>query len=68
MARIEGLERKQAPWHFRWSYGAMRKKFGKELTPAKIQMRLPAQVAFENFRARLNRVFGVGSDGLYTLG
>jgi alkylhydroperoxidase family enzyme len=28
-------------------------------------LELSAQVAFENFRARLNRVFDVGSDELY---
>jgi len=44
MARISGLERNQAPWHLRWFYGAMRKMFGKELTPAKIQMRLPGLI------------------------
>ena len=41
MARIAGLEKKQAPWHLRWFYGTMRKMFGKDLTPAKLQMRLP---------------------------
>jgi hypothetical protein len=44
MARISGLERKQAPWHLRWFYGVMHKMFGKDLTPAKIQMRLPGLV------------------------
>ncbi len=44
MARISGLEKKQAPWHLRWFYGVMRKMFGKDFTPAKIQMRLPALV------------------------
>jgi hypothetical protein len=33
MARIRGLEKRQAPWHLRWFYGAMRKMFGKDLTP-----------------------------------
>ena len=28
-------------------------------------MELSAQIAFENFRARLNRVFDVGSDEIY---
>ena len=32
MARLSGLEKKQAPW------------FGKDLTPAKQQMRLPGMV------------------------
>lgn len=41
MARISGLERKQAPWHLRWFYSVMRKMFGKDLTPVKLQMRLP---------------------------
>jgi len=41
MARVSGLEKKDAPWHLRWFYGVMRKMFGKDFTPAKIQMRLP---------------------------
>jgi hypothetical protein len=44
MARAEGLEKKQAPWHLRWFYTVMRKMFGKDLTPAKIQMRVPGIV------------------------
>lgn len=44
MARISGLERKQAPWHLRWFYGMTRRMFGKDLTPSKIQMRLPGMV------------------------
>ena len=44
MARVSGLEKKQAPWHLRWFYGMMRKMFGKDFTPAKIQMRLPGLV------------------------
>jgi alkylhydroperoxidase family enzyme len=44
MARISGLEQKQAPWHLRWFYGVMRKMFGKDLTPAKLQMRVPGLV------------------------
>ncbi|HUA18186.1 MAG TPA: hypothetical protein VMB25_05540 [Bryobacteraceae bacterium] len=44
MARVTGLERKQAPWHLRWFYGVMRKMFGKDLTPVKIQMRLPGAI------------------------
>ncbi len=44
MARISGLEKEQAPWHLRWFYGMMRKMFGKDFTPAKIQMRLPGLV------------------------
>jgi hypothetical protein len=44
MARVAGLEKEQAPWHLRWFYGVTRKMFGKDLTPAKIQMRLPSLV------------------------
>ncbi len=44
MARVAGLERKQAPWHLRWFYGVLKKMFGKDLTPVKIQMRLPGAV------------------------
>ncbi len=44
MARIQGLEKKQAPLTLRWFYGVMRKMFGKDLTPAKIQMKYPGMV------------------------
>jgi hypothetical protein len=44
MSRIPGLEKNHAPWHLRWFYGVMRKMFGRDLTPAKIQMRLPGLV------------------------
>jgi hypothetical protein len=44
MARVSGLDKNEAPWHLRWFYGMMRKIFGKDFTPAKIQMRLPALV------------------------
>ncbi len=44
MARLTPIEKKQAPWHLRWFYGVMRKMFGKELTPAKMQMRLPGLI------------------------
>jgi len=44
MARVSGSEKKEAPWHLRWFYGMMRKMFGKDFTPAKIQMRLPSLV------------------------
>ena len=92
MARISGLEKQDAPWHLRWLYGVMRKMFGKDFTPAKIQMRLPglvwggiameaglgrkrlvslrymqlgAQIAFESYRARWNRLFNDESDYLH---
>jgi len=44
MARVSGLEKKDAPWHLRWFYSVMRKMFGKDFTTAKIQMRLPGLV------------------------
>jgi len=44
MPRIAGLEKNQAPWHLRWFYTVMRKMFGRDLTPAKIQMRVPGLV------------------------
>jgi len=44
MARISGLDRNQAPWHLRWFYRVMRRMFGKDLTPVKIQMRVPGIV------------------------
>ena len=42
-------------------YARLRAQFSEEQL-----MELSAQIAFENFRARLNRVFDVGSDHLYT--
>jgi hypothetical protein len=60
MARIPGLEKKQAPWHLRWIYRVMRNMFGKELTPAKLQMRLPGivwgSIAMETGLGRRRRV------------
>ncbi len=44
MARVSGLERRQAPWHLRWYYGVMRKNFNRDLTPTTIQMRVPGIV------------------------
>jgi hypothetical protein len=44
MPRMEGLERNQAPWHLRWFYSTMRKMFNKDLTPVKIQMKVPKLV------------------------
>ena len=41
-------------------YSALRQKFSEEQL-----LQLSAQIAFENYRARLNRVFDVGSDDLY---
>ena len=44
MARISPIEKKDAPWNLRWFYGFMRRMFGKELTPAKAQMRVPGLI------------------------
>ena len=44
MARIAGIERAQAPWHLRWFYRTLQNMFGKELTPVKIQARVPRVV------------------------
>jgi hypothetical protein len=60
MARIAGLEKKQAPWHLRWFYGMTRKMFGKDLTPTKVQMRVPGliwgSVAMEAALGRKRRI------------
>ena len=60
MARVAGLEKKDAPWHLRWFYGVLRKMFGKDLTPVKIQMRLPglvwAGIAMETCLGKKRRV------------
>ena len=44
-------------------YRRLRERFSEEQL-----LDLGARIAFENYRARLNRVFDVGSDGLYTPG
>jgi alkylhydroperoxidase family enzyme len=44
-------------------YARLRDKFSEEQL-----LQLGAQIAFENYRARLNRVFDVASDELYTTG
>src|SRR5690349_14646709 len=44
-------------------YAELRKHFSEEQL-----MELAANAALENYRARLNRVFDVGSDGLYRKG
>ena len=43
-------------------YTRLRAKFSEEQL-----LQLGGQIAFENFRARLNRVFDVGSDELYKI-
>ena len=42
-------------------YACLRKQFSEEQL-----MQLGAQIAFENYRARWNRIFNVESDNLYT--
>ena len=42
-------------------YTRLRKEFSEEQL-----MQLGAQIAFENYRARWNRIFNVESDNLYT--
>jgi alkylhydroperoxidase family enzyme len=44
-------------------YQRLREQFSEEQL-----LQLGAQIAFENYRARLNRVFDVGSDELYKPG
>jgi len=44
-------------------YSRLRAEFSEEQL-----LQLGAQIAFENYRARLNRIFDVGSDGLYKPG
>ena len=41
-------------------YNRLREQFSEEQL-----LQLGGQIAFENFRARLNRIFDVGSDELY---
>lgn len=60
MARLTPIEKDQAPWHLRWFYTVMRKMFGKDLTPARMQMRLPGlmwgSIAMEAGLTRKRRV------------
>ncbi len=44
-------------------YSRLREKFSEEQL-----LQLGSQLAFENYRARLNRIFDVGSDELYRPG
>jgi alkylhydroperoxidase family enzyme len=44
-------------------YARLRKQFSEEQL-----LQLGGQIAFENYRARLNRIFDVGSDELYEPG
>ena len=44
MVRMSTIDRKQAPWHLRWFYAATSRMFGKELTPVKLQARVPRVV------------------------
>jgi len=62
MARVLGLEKSDAPWHLRWFYGVIRKMFGQDFTPAKIQMRLPGL-----FWGGMARQAGLGRKRLVSL-
>ncbi len=39
--RVTGLEQNQASWTIRWAYIAMRRQFGRVLTPFKVMARRP---------------------------
>ena len=52
MARIQGIERKQAPFFIRMVMGKVRKMLGKDLSPMKIQARVP-RVFWVNFLTEL---------------
>ncbi len=39
--RIRGLERNEASWLIRWTYGAMKRRFGKVLTPQTVWAHRP---------------------------
>jgi len=41
VARIQGLTRKQAPWHLKWLFAVGKKFFGKELTPVGVKSKVP---------------------------
>jgi hypothetical protein len=60
VTRLTPIEKNQAPWHLRWFYSVMRKMFGKDLTPAKMQMRLPGlmwgSIAMEAGLSRKRRI------------
>lgn len=52
MARLQGIERKQAPFFIRMVMGKVRKMLGKDLGPMKIQARVP-RVFWVNFLTEL---------------
>ena len=52
MARIRGIEEKKAPFLIRMVMGKVRKMMGKDLTPMKIQARVP-RVFWVNFLTEL---------------
>jgi len=41
MARVEGMDPKQAPFFIRQVFKKVRKRLGRDLTPQKIQARVP---------------------------
>ena len=60
MTRFAPIERQNAPWHLRWFYRLMRKMFGKELSPVKLQARAPrvvwAAILFEGALSGRRRI------------
>jgi hypothetical protein len=60
MTRLLPIERQHAPWHLRWFYRVLRKMFGNELTPVKIQARVPrvvwATILFEGVLSGRRRI------------
>ena len=49
MSRITGLEKEQASWLVKPVYNIVRKMFGKDLTPIKVQARRPGILWASNF-------------------
>lgn len=39
--RIQGLEKREVSWTIRWMYSAMKRQFGKVLTPFTVMARRP---------------------------
>ena len=57
--RIRGLEKRQASWTIRWMYAAMKRQFGKVLTPYTVLAHRPP-VAFGFLVANLCLEFSKG--------
>ncbi len=57
--RIRGLEKHEARWTIRWVYGAMKRQFGKVLTPYTVMAHRP-RVAFASLVASICIEFSKG--------